>query len=91
MDPSDKWITFNLREDKLPGLKKGDDVEAEIPALGVKIRAKVFYISALGAFAKWKATDELGSFDLKTFEVRARPENTMEDLRPGMSVFIQKN
>ncbi|MBP5286364.1 MAG: efflux RND transporter periplasmic adaptor subunit [Elusimicrobiales bacterium] len=91
MDTSDKWITFNLREDKLPGLKKGDYVDAEIPALGVRIRAKVFYISALGAFAKWKATDELGSFDLKTFEVRARPENTMEDLRPGMSVFIQKN
>ena len=90
MDPSDKWITFNLREDKLTGLKKGDIVEAEIPALGVKTQAKVFYISALGAFAKWKATDELGSFDLKTFEVRVRLENDMADLRPGMSAFISK-
>ena len=91
MDTSDKWITFNLREDKLPGIKKGDVLEAEIPALGKKMPVRVFYISALGAFAKWKATDELGSFDLKTFEVRARPEEPDENLRPGMSAFIRKN
>lgn len=88
MDPSDKWIVFNLREDKLKGLKKGDMLLAEIPALNKKTNLKVFYISALGAFAKWKATDELGSFDLKTFEARARTEQPLDDLRPGMTVFI---
>ena len=91
MDPADKWIVFNLREDKLPGLKKGDTVEAEIPALGKKIPMKITYISALGAFAKWKATDELGTFDLKTFEVRAKADTPMDDIRPGMTAFIRKN
>lgn len=90
MDPSDKWVVFNLREDKLPGLKKGDLVEAEFPALGKKIQMKITYISALGAFAKWKATDELGTFDLKTFEVRAKADSAMDEIRPGMTAFIRR-
>jgi HlyD family secretion protein len=49
----------------------------------------VNYISALGTFAKWKATNEQGSFDLKTFEVRARGSERNEALRPGMTALIR--
>ena len=88
INPADQWVVFNLREDKLPGIKKGDVLQAEFPALGKKFPMKVTYISALGQFAKWKATNELGSFDLKTFEVRLRADRPLPDVRPGMTVFV---
>ena len=44
----------------------------------------------LGTYAAWKATKTTGQFDLKTFEVRARPLDKVEGLRPGMSVIIKK-
>jgi len=44
----------------------------------------------LGTYAAWKATKTTGQFDLKTFEVRARPMEIVEGLRPGMSVIIKK-
>ncbi|HOI10827.1 MAG TPA: secretion protein HlyD, partial [Myxococcota bacterium] len=37
-------------------------------------------------FATWKATSEKNAFDLKSFEVKARPVAPAEGLRPGMTV-----
>lgn len=88
INPSDKWLVFNIREDMLAGLEKGTELQAEIPALSKTVPVKISYISALGAFAKWKATDELGSFDLKTFEIRARTQAPLAELRPGMTAYI---
>ncbi len=85
LDVSDQWITFNVREDKLTKIQKGKKITAKIPALNKDYPFEVHYISSLGNFAKWKATNEQGSFDLKTFEVRARPIGKIENLRPGMS------
>jgi HlyD family secretion protein len=42
-----------------------------------------------GSFAVWKATKTNGQYDLKTFEVKARPVEDMEGLRPGMSLIIK--
>lgn len=43
----------------------------------------------LGTYAAWKATKTTGQFDLKTFEVKAKPVETVENLRPGMSAIIE--
>ncbi|HQK19430.1 MAG TPA: hypothetical protein PLJ27_18360, partial [Polyangiaceae bacterium] len=37
-------------------------------------------------FAIWRATSERDAFDLKSFEVRARPLAPIEGLRPGMTI-----
>ena len=42
-----------------------------------------------GSYAVWKATKANGQFDLKTFEVKARPVGKVEGLRPGMSLVIK--
>ncbi len=84
----DQWVTFNVREDKLSGIQKGKPLEVKVPALNKTFTFKVSYISALGAFAKWKAPNGQGSFDLKTFEVRARPDQPVEELRPGMTAVV---
>ena len=85
----DMWGTFNIREDQLKGLKVGDELSAYIPAFGKNIKMKVYYIKDQGSYAVWKATKANGQYDLKTFEVKARPTETFEGLRPGMSLIIK--
>ena len=86
----DMWVTFNVREDLLQGLTMGTEFEAFVPALDKNIRLKVNYMKDLGTYAAWKATKTTGQFDLKTFEVKALPQEKVEGLRPGMSVILKK-
>jgi HlyD family secretion protein len=89
VDLSDQWITLNLREDRLAGLRIGDTLVANIPAVDAELRPfKVYYISPLGSFATWRATREAGGFDVRTFEIRARPVQPIPSLRPGMSALV---
>ena len=87
---NDLWGTFNVREDKLNGMKIGDTFTAFSPAFNKELKMKVFYIKDQGSFAVWKATKANGQYDLKTFEVKARPEEKFEGLRPGMSLIIKE-
>lgn len=87
----DMWVSFNVREDLLEHLTMGAEFDATVPALGNRpIRLKVYYLKDLGSYAAWKATKTTGQFDLKTFEVKARPVEPVENLRPGMSVIINQ-
>ncbi len=88
-DLSDMWFTFNIREDRLKGMQSGDKVNLTIPALNDReVSATVYYIAARESYATWKATREIGEFDSRTFEVRARPDQPVEGLRPGMSAIL---
>ena len=90
-DLADMWFTFNIREDQLHSLGIGDIVTLEIPALDHRsVEATVYYLKARESYATWKATKEIGEYDTKTFEVRARPNEPVEGLLPGMSVLIKK-
>ena len=90
-DLDDMWFTFNVREDRLEGMKSGDKLNLTVPALGNKhITATVYYIAVRESYATWRATKEIGEFDTKTFEVRARPDAKVEGMRPGMSVILEK-
>ena len=86
----DLWGTFNVREDQLNGMKIGDTFSAYSPAFNKELKMKVFYIKDQGSYAVWKATKANGQYDLKTFEVKARPEEKFEGLRPGMSLIIKE-
>lgn len=87
---NDIWGTFNVREDQLDGMKVGSIVTAFVPAFKKEIRMKVYYIKDQGAYAVWKATKSNGQYDLKTFEVKARPMDKLEGLRPGMSLILKR-
>jgi len=86
----DLWGTFNVREDQLEGLKIGDTFTAYSPAFNKNLDLKVYYIKDEGSYAVWKATKANGKYDLKTFEVKARPTKKFDGLRPGMSLIIKK-
>jgi len=85
----DLWGTFNIREDQLNGLTVGAEIEAFVPAFKKNVRMKVYHVKDQGSYAVWKATKANGEYDLKTFEVKARPIETIEGLRPGMSLILK--
>lgn len=87
---NDMWGTFNVREDRLAGLKKGAEFTAFVPAFNKDIKMKVYYLKDQGSYATWKATKDNGDYDRKTFEVKARPITKLDGLRPGMSLIIKK-
>lgn len=92
VDVTDSWVVFNLREDLLRGMKVGTEFNVKIPAISNNnIRVRVNYISQMGNFATRRATKIRGDFDLKTFEVHAKPLTPLPDLRAGMSVITYIN
>ena len=90
-DLDDVWFTFNIREDRLEGMQSGDKLQLTVPALkNAPVTATVYYIAVRESYATWRATKEIGEFDTRTFEVRARPDAPVQGLRPGMSVILMK-
>lgn len=90
-DLDDVWFTFNIREDRLEGMRSGDKLQLSIPALkDAQVTATVYYIAVRESYATWRATKELGEYDTRTFEVRARPDTPVDGLRPGMSVILER-
>ena len=86
----DMWGTFNVREDQLGDMQVGSEFTAFVPAFNKDIKMKVYHLKDQGSYAVWKATKANGQYDLKTFEVKARPVEKIEGLRPGMSLIIKK-
>ncbi len=88
-DLEDMWFTFNIREDRLHKMQQGDKITLTVPALdNAKVTATVYYMAVRESYATWRATKEMGEFDTRTFEVRARPDAPVKGLRPGMSVIM---
>lgn len=85
----DKWVTFNVREDKLKDLTMDKEITVYIPALDKDAKVKIYYIRDLGSYATWHATKTTGDWDSKTFEIKARPAEDLPDLRPGMTVILR--
>jgi HlyD family secretion protein len=88
----DIWVTLYIREDYLAQFKIGSTFKATIPGLeNREFDFKVNYMSPTGDFARWNATKTSGEFDLKSFEIEARPLEKIEGLRPGMTAVVTLN
>lgn len=88
LDTTDTWVTFNIKETLLPKITVGMKMTAYVPALDRNVELEVSYISVQADFATWSATRTQGSFDIRTFAVKARPVTDVENMRPGMSVLV---
>ncbi|CAH7264456.1 36 kDa antigen [Vibrio chagasii] len=89
IDTKDAWAVLNVREDMLKHFEKGSQFEAYLPALDKSLTFQVTHIAVMGDFATWRSTDAAQGFDLRTFEVEARPVDTNETLRMGMSLVVE--
>ena len=70
---NDVWASFNVREDQLGSMAVGQTIHAFVPAFNKDMDFKVYYMKDQGSYATWKATKANGQYDLKTFEVKAKP------------------
>ncbi|CAK9883774.1 MAG: Multidrug resistance protein MdtN [Candidatus Erwinia impunctatus] len=87
---SSAYFVFDLREDILAHVRKGDKITLRVPALNnQQIESEVRYIAPLGDYSTKRATRATGDFDLKTFEVRLYPLQPVQGLRQGMSALWQ--
>ncbi len=89
LDLKNAYLRFSVTEDRLNEFQVGSEFSAFIPALQKEGRFKVRYISPMGEFATWKATNRKNSYDMKSFEVEANITSEIENLRAGMSVLIK--
>ncbi|KGK16431.1 membrane protein [Vibrio navarrensis] len=89
IDTHDAWAVLNVREDLLKHFQKGETFSAYLPALDKNVQFRVTHIAVMGDFATWRATDASQGFDLRTFEVEARPVEPISGLRMGMSLVIE--
>ncbi|MBQ3877717.1 MAG: biotin/lipoyl-binding protein [Prevotella sp.] len=86
----DMWGTFSIREDQLKDIAIGTELSVYVPAFDKDIKMKVYHMKDQGSYAVWKATKANGQYDLKTFEVKARPVEAFDGLRPGMSLILKQ-
>lgn len=87
IDLNDIWVTIQVREDYMKYIQKGKTFKGQITALGnTEKEFYVSYIAPMADFANWKPTHQKGEFDLKTFEVKLKPKEKIENFRPGMTV-----
>lgn len=91
IDMDDAWAIFHIREDTLKDFPKGQKIEVNIPALGDNtFMFEITHISVMGDFATWRSTDNSQGFDMRTFEVEARPSENIPLLRVGMTVLLNR-
>jgi len=91
IDINDAWAVFHVREDRLAEFPKGREFSVIIPALGNSRHLfKVNHVAAMGDFATWRATNGDQGFDMRSFEVEARPKEPIKGLRAGMSILVEK-
>ena len=93
VDPKDQWVVINVTENNLGHFAVGSEFMGSVPALAnnhqpYQQRFKVYASSVLSDFATWRLTNSKDGFDMRTFEIRARPQNADSRLRQGMTVLV---
>jgi len=90
VDIEDAFAVFQVREDYLKNISKGAEINVKIPALSDELYTfKISHISVMGDFATWRATNATAGYDLKTFEIEARPLKPIQNLRVGMTTLLE--
>jgi HlyD family secretion protein len=84
------WLSFNVREDWLHGLRVG--AGANVLRTGVRETspAVVTELLPLGTFATWQAERAVGDHDRNTLRLRLDPRGDATGFEPGMTVWLQR-
>ena len=96
VNTNDQWVVLNVTETYLNQFAIGQRFMGTIPALSSPEKPytkqfTVYATSTLSDFATWRPTNNDDGFDVRTFEVKARPTNPDRRIRSGMSVVVRLN
>lgn len=89
VDLQDAWLKLSVSEQYLSRFQKDAVFEGYIPALKLSVRFKVEYVAVMGDFATWRASASSRGYDMKSYEIEARPLSPIEGFRVGMSVLVK--
>lgn len=94
VDTNQQWVVLNVTERYLSQFAIGQQFTGTIPALSTPDKPfsqifTVFASSALADFATWRPTNNDDGFDVRTFEIKARPDTPDARIRSGMSVVVE--
>ena len=89
VDPQQWWVIVHLPETEVGGLTIGKVIDCKVPSQhGATVRMRVARVSAMSDFATKKATNEMNSFDIRTFELKLVPVTTSDRIFEGASVLV---
>jgi HlyD family secretion protein len=89
-DISDIWIEIDVDEMNIIKFKEEQEVAIEVAAYNDKeFVGTVVRINQNPDFAIKKASNENGDFDLITYGVKVKIDNSEELFRPGMTAFVK--
>lgn len=96
VNTNDQWVVLNVTETYLNQFAIGQRFMGTIPALSSPEKPytkqfTVYATSTLSDFATWRPTNNEDGFDVRTFEVKARPTAPDRRIRSGMSVVVRLN
>lgn len=89
LDTHHLWVSLNVREDQYSSIYQQKSIEGKIPALNKTVKFKIESIDAEGDFATIKTTRQTGGYDIRSFKLHLTPEQTIPDLKVGMSVIFK--
>jgi HlyD family secretion protein len=85
-----RWLSFNVREDRLRGLTVGANVGVARAGMRQPTPAVVTELVPLGSFATWQAERAIGDHDRNTLRLRADPQGDTVGFEPGMTVWLNR-
>ena len=85
------YIKFNLRQNQMNKIEKGSVVEMKIPGCTPEIiKGQVAEMAPALGYADWVPEKQNGEFELRTFQIKVKPENinVIKGLRVGMTAQL---
>ena len=83
-----QWLSFNVREDDLHGIRVGTIVDVKRMGTSETSPALVTELLPLGTFATWQAERVVGDHDRNTLRLRLDPQRDATAFEPGMTVWF---
>lgn len=89
-DLNNIWVEIEVEETQLSKFKEGQEVKVKVPAYKDEVfNGKITRINRKPDFAVKKASNENGDFDLVSYGVKIKLDNSKKLLRPGMTAFVE--
>src|SRR6516164_4448119 len=85
-----QWLSFNVREDDLHGIRVGMIVDVARMGTRETSPALVTELLPLGPFATWQAERAVGDYDRNTLRLRLDPQRDAAAFEPGMTGWVNR-
>lgn len=85
------FVKFNIRQNQMNKIDKGSTVKMKIPGcLPEEIKGTVVELAPALGYADWVPEKQNGEFELRTFQIKVKPENinSIKGLRSGMTAQL---